>query len=89
VVAKKRKKKGMRLEDRPVVESRAAGIDVGAREVYVACRLIAMPSRYKCLQPSPKIYNGLTDWLIGCGAKTVAMESTGVYWIPLFEMLEV
>ena len=30
----------------------------------------------------------LADWLAACGVKTVAMESTGVYWIPLFELLE-
>src|SRR5438874_13075279 len=30
----------------------------------------------------------LADWLIDCGVTTVAMESTGVYWIPLFELLE-
>jgi hypothetical protein len=30
----------------------------------------------------------LADWLAQCGIKTVAMESTGVYWIPLYEILE-
>ena len=30
----------------------------------------------------------IADWLVGCGIDTVAMESTGVYWIPLFELLE-
>ena len=30
----------------------------------------------------------LADWLLGCGVDTVAMESTGVYWIPLYEVLE-
>ncbi len=30
----------------------------------------------------------LADWFVGCGIKTVAMESTGVYWIPIFEILE-
>jgi transposase len=32
--------------------------------------------------------NELADWLKQCGIKTVAMESTGVYWIPIFELLE-
>ena len=32
--------------------------------------------------------NALADWLKACGVDTVAMESTGVYWIPLFELLE-
>jgi hypothetical protein len=30
----------------------------------------------------------LADWLQQCGVKTIAMESTGIYWIPLFELLE-
>jgi transposase len=30
----------------------------------------------------------LADWLLQCGVKTVAMESTGVYWIPLYEIVE-
>jgi transposase len=30
----------------------------------------------------------LADWLTQCGVKTIAMESTGIYWIPLFELLE-
>ncbi len=32
--------------------------------------------------------NALVDWFKACGVETVAMESTGVYWIPLFELLE-
>jgi hypothetical protein len=32
--------------------------------------------------------NAIADWLTACGVDTVAMESTGVYWIPLFELLE-
>ena len=32
--------------------------------------------------------NALARWLTNCGVDTVAMESTGVYWIPLFELLE-
>lgn len=30
----------------------------------------------------------LADWLAACGVDTVAMESTGVYWIPIYEILE-
>ena len=32
--------------------------------------------------------NAIADWLKACGVDTVAMESTGVYWIPLYELLE-
>lgn len=87
-VAKKRKKKGMRLEDRPVVESRAAGIDIGAREVYVAVPPDCDAEPVRVFATFTDDLERLADWLMGCGVKTVAMESTGVYWIPLFEMLE-
>jgi transposase len=30
----------------------------------------------------------LAEWLMQCGIKTVAMESTGVYWVPIYELLE-
>jgi transposase len=36
----------------------------------------------------PEDLNQLADWLVPCGVTTVAMESTGVYWIPLYEILE-
>ena len=36
----------------------------------------------------PEDLNQLADWLVQCGVTTVAMESTGVYWIPLYEILE-
>ena len=32
--------------------------------------------------------NALADWLLACGVDTVALESTGVYWIPVYEVLE-
>ena len=32
--------------------------------------------------------NAMADWLLACGVDTVALESTGVYWIPVFEVLE-
>jgi hypothetical protein len=38
--------------------------------------------------PSLASCNRLADWLSQCGIKTVAMESTGVYWIPAYEILE-
>ena len=66
---------------------KAAGIDVGATSHYVA-----VPD--DCEQPvrefeafSADLYR-LADWLAECGVETVAMESTGVYWIPLFGVLE-
>jgi transposase len=66
----------------------AAGIDVGSDR-----HLVAIPEGRD--QVSVREFGAFTqdlialaDWLVQCGIKTVAMESTGVYWIPLFEILE-
>lgn len=87
-VGKKRKKKGGWLEDRPVVESRAAGIDIGAREIYVAVPAECDGEPVRVFATFTEDLHKLADWLSSCGVKTAAMESTGVYWIPLFEILE-
>lgn len=74
--------------DMPRVHPRAATIDIGAK-IHVAA---VGPDR----DPEPvRTFNTFTDdlhrlanWLERCGVKTVVMESTGVYWIPIFEILE-
>jgi transposase len=71
-----------------VVHPRAAGIDVGNSVHYVAVRpdRDAEPvRRFECFTAD---LNRMADWLEACGVATVAMQSTGVYWIPLFEVLE-
>jgi len=50
-----RKRKGMCLEDRPILEGNAAGIDIGAREIYVAVPQTGMSIRSGYSQPSPRI----------------------------------
>lgn len=85
---RKRKKKGMCLADRPTVESNAAGIDIGAREIYVAVPPDRDPEPVKMFATFTEDLNRMADWLERCGVRTVAMESTGVYWIPLFEILD-
>ncbi|MEJ2110734.1 MAG: IS110 family transposase [Acidobacteriota bacterium] len=66
----------------------AAGIDIGSREHYVA----VPPDRDPEPVRSFKTFTGdlycLADWLKSCRIDTVAMESTGVYWIPLYQILE-
>ncbi len=71
-----------------VVHPRAAGIDVGNGAHYVAVRpdRDAEPvRRFECFTAD---LHRLAEWLQSCGVKTVAMQSTGVYWIPLYEILE-
>jgi transposase len=85
-----RKKKQSQSADDSLAALRenAAGIDVGATEHWVSVppnRDSEPVRRFATFTPDLKV---LADWLNVCGIKTVAMESTGVYWIPLFEMLE-
>lgn len=85
---RRRGNRGMCLEDRPVLQPNAAGIDVGARELYVAVPPGRDPNPVRVFATFTEDLERLTDWLEQCGVTTVALESTGVYWIPLYEILE-
>ena len=70
-----------------VVHGRAAGIDVGNSAHYVAVRPDQDPEpvrRFACFTAD---LHRLADWLEACGVETIAMQSTSVYWIPLYEIL--
>ena len=89
---KERKEWARRLQSEDpgleVVHPHAAGIDVGNSAHYVAVRPDRDPEpvrRFECFTAD---LHRLADWLECCGVKTVAMQSTGVYWIPLYEILE-
>ena len=81
-----RKRKG--VQNLPVLEPNAAGADVGAREIYVAVPADRDAEPIRCFNTFTPDLEALADWLESCGIRTVAMESTGVYWIPLFQILE-
>jgi hypothetical protein len=66
-----------------------AGIDIGATEIFVAVPADRDPEPVRSLATFTEDLHRLADWLESCGIETVAMESTGVYWIPLFQILEV
>jgi transposase len=76
------------VEDRPVLEPNAAGIDIGAREMYVAVPPDRDEHPVRIFDTFTADLNELADWLMACRITTVAMESTGVYWIPVYEILE-
>jgi transposase len=78
----------MCLADRPLVEASAAGVDIGAREMYVAVPPDRDENPVRVFATFTEDLNRLADWLEQCGVRTVAMESTGVYWIPLYELLD-
>lgn len=80
--------KSKSLDALAVVHPNAAGIDVGSREIWVAVPPDRAGETPRCFATFTPDLHRLADWLIACGVDTVAMESTGVYWIPLFEILE-
>lgn len=86
------------VEDLTVRQQHAAGIDVHAAVHFVAVAPADVPADF--VNPDPKLPPGVRTfgantcdleavaaWLPVCGVTTVAMESTGVYWIPLYELL--
>lgn len=81
-------RRGLCLDDRPVWEPNAAGIDIGAREIYVAVPPDRDPEPVRVFQTFTDDLERIAQWLAECGITTAAMESTGVYWIPLFDILE-
>ena len=83
-----RKRKGMCLEDRPILEGNAAGIDIGAREIYVAVPPDRDEHPVRVFSTFTEDLEEMAQWLVSCGVTTVAMESTGVYWIPPYDVLE-
>ena len=70
------------------IQPNAAGIDCGQKRHFVAV------PRDRDLRPVREFrtFTGdlhqMAEWLVRCGVTTVAMESTGVYWIPVYEILE-
>src|SRR5438093_13553901 len=83
-----RKRKGMCLEDRPILEVNAAGIDIGAREIFVAVPPDRDEHPVRVFSTFTEDLEKMAQWLASCGITTVAMESTGVYWIRLYDVVE-
>lgn len=72
----------------PQINPNAVGIDIGSRVHWVS---VPQDRNSECVRSfgcyTADLY-ALADWFQQCGIETVAMESTGVYWIPVFQILE-
>lgn len=82
------KKKGKKAKSLSLIKPNAAGIDIGADSHWVSVpaeRDSHPVRRFSCFTSD---LSALANWLKECQVETVAMESTGVYWIPLFQILE-
>lgn len=78
----------MRKRQTEVVFPNAAGIDVGASSHWVAVPRHTADEPVREFGAMTDDLHALADWLQQCGVDTVALESTGVYWIPLYNVLE-
>jgi len=66
----------------------AGGADLGATEIYIAVPPQRAENAVRCFGTFTQDLYAILDWLKECKVNSVAMESTGVYWIPLYELLE-
>src|ERR1700746_1529060 len=71
-----------------VVHPHAAGIDIGNESHYVAVPPGRDSEPVRRFGSTAVDVRGMADWLKQCGIRTVAMQSTGVYWIAVFDILE-
>lgn len=78
----------LHLEGLPAIYPNAAGIDIGADEIVVAVPTDRDEEPVRVFPTFTADLHELVGWLLACRIDTVAMESTGVYWIPLYELLE-
>ena len=83
-----KKKTKINLDSLPLIEPNAAGIDIGHREHWCAVPSGRCEKPVRSFGTFTEDLEKMADWLHQCGIKTVAMESTGVYWIPAFQILE-
>lgn len=88
-MAKPKRRKHRKLDrNLPEMRPNAGGIDVGATEIFVAVPADRDKDSVRSFPTFTQDLHELADWLKQCRVDTVAMESTGVYWIPLFQILE-
>jgi hypothetical protein len=76
------------LDELACVHPNAAGLDIGSEEIVVAVPPDRDPQSVRVFQTFTADLHALLAWLLECGIDTVAMESTGVFWIPIYELLE-
>jgi transposase len=88
----KRKPKTV-VEAKPVdvlsqINADAAGLDIGSTGIYACVPADRDAHSVRAFGTFTRDLHELADWFTACNIETIAMESTGVYWIPVYEILE-
>jgi transposase len=81
-------KRPKRLEQLEIVYPNAAGLDIGSQEIWACVPPDRIEANVQVFGTFTSDLQHLANWLVACDIDTVALESTGVYWIPIFEILE-
>jgi transposase len=84
----KRKQKASIDQGWAAINPHAAGIDIGSKEHFVCVPAEATPNNVRRFGTFTADLEALADWFKECGVTSAAMEATGVYWIPVFQILE-
>ena len=71
-----------------IIHPKAAGLDIGSEEIWVAVAPDRPAEPVRKFGTCTPDLHALADHLVACGVDSVVMESTGVYWIPVYEILE-
>lgn len=74
--------------DLKLVNPKVAAIDIGSTMHMAAVNPEASDTPVRPFGTFTQDLHHMADWLKACGVTSIAMESTGVYWIPAFEILE-
>jgi transposase len=77
-----------RSDARPCVHPHAAGLDIGSEEIWACVPEDRDDQPVRSFGTFTPDLLALAEWLVSCRIETVAMESTGGYWIPVYEILE-
>jgi transposase len=80
--------KTLQIEGLPLIHPHAAAMDISADEIVVAVPPDRDPAPVRSYRTFTPDLHALVEWLTVCGIDTVALESTGVYWVPIYELLE-
>jgi transposase len=83
----KQKRKVVNLDGLEQINLDAAGLDIGAEEIYACVPEGRDTESVRCFGTFTVDLHTLAKWLKQCGVTTVAMESTGVYWVPVYKVL--
>lgn len=81
-------KNSIKQRNMPIIHPNAAGIDIGSKFHVVAVGSDKDKEPVRTFQSFTSGLHEMAKWLKGCEVTSIAMESTGVYWIPAFEILE-